>query len=93
VSSEEFTYFTNDDKKSSPCWRWRQSRSGDSHAFLETNMKVSVLTRDATSKSYSENLNIFETDYSYDSIAKAMAGQDAVVSVVGFSAAREQLKL
>ncbi|OAL38294.1 hypothetical protein AYO20_02353 [Fonsecaea nubica] len=63
-------------------------------AFLSTpSFEVSVLTRDARSKSFAGPVRVFETDYSEESLLKAMAGQDAVVAAVGFRAVGQQKKL
>jgi len=57
---------------------------------LKSSLKVSVLTRPGSKSKFPENVKVITTDYSPSSLALALAGQDAVISLLGLSAIGDQ---
>lgn len=51
---------------------------------------LSVLSREASTATFPSSVKVIKTDYSPESVAKALQGQDAVVSMVGKAGVLEQ---
>ena len=62
-------------------------------ALLEAGFMVSALTRESSSSTFAEGVNVVKTDYSHDSLLKAFTGQDAVVSTIATFSTQEQIKI
>ncbi|KAI1458848.1 putative oxidoreductase CipA-like protein [Annulohypoxylon moriforme] len=62
--------------------------------LLEDGFKVTVLVRKGTNHTFPSGVTITEVDYeSPTTLTKALTGQDAVVSVVGFAGLSQQIPL
>ncbi|OTA67242.1 NAD(P)-binding protein [Hypoxylon sp. EC38] len=62
--------------------------------LLEDGFKVTVLTRKGSNHSFPSSVTPIEVDYdSPETLEKALRGQDAVVSVVGFQGLTKQVQL
>jgi len=57
---------------------------------LKSSLKVSVLTRPGSKSTFPEGVKVIPTDYTPSSLVEALAGQDAVISLLGLSAIGEQ---
>ncbi|KAI0884314.1 putative oxidoreductase CipA-like protein [Annulohypoxylon maeteangense] len=64
------------------------------HQLIEDGFKVTVLTRKGTNHNFPSGVTVAEVDYeSPETLVKALAGQDAVVSVIGFQGLEQQIPL
>ncbi|KAI0834673.1 putative oxidoreductase CipA-like protein [Hypoxylon sp. FL0890] len=62
--------------------------------LLQDGFKVTVLARKGANHSYPSSVNVVEVDYdSPDTLVKALEGQDAVVSALGFAVLTKQIPL
>merc|ERR1712093_228177 len=61
--------------------------------LLAANLEVSILSRDSSTNSDFPNINIVQTDYSEESLAKACKGQDVIVSTISALATMTQTKI
>ncbi|KAI2602056.1 putative oxidoreductase CipA-like protein [Hypoxylon sp. NC1633] len=62
--------------------------------LVEDGFKVTALTRKGTSHSFPSSVAVVEIDYeSPESLVKALKGQDALVSVIGYDGMLQQLPL
>lgn len=54
---------------------------------------MSALSREGSNSTLPDGVNSIKTDYTHDSLVKALKGQDAVVSAIAGSAIPEQIKI
>lgn len=61
--------------------------------LLEQNFEVSVLTRENSAGKFPGTVKAISTDYTEESLAKALHGQDAVISTIGHAGLDKQFVL
>jgi nucleoside-diphosphate-sugar epimerase len=62
-------------------------------SLLSNGFSVSVLTRETSTATFSNNVTVHRTDYSAQSLLQAFKGQDAVVSALATTAGDQQVRL
>ncbi|PWY72643.1 isoflavone reductase family protein [Aspergillus eucalypticola CBS 122712] len=63
-------------------------------AFLSSKaFNITALTRESSTSSFPDGLQVIKSDYSHDSLVSAFKGQDAVISIVGNAGLSFQQKL
>lgn len=61
--------------------------------LLEQSFEVTILTRNNSADNFPDTLKTISTDYTEESLAKALHGQDAVISTIGHAGLDKQFAL
>ena len=51
-------------------------------ALIKANFKVTILSRESSTKTFAEDIEVLRTDYTRNSLVSAFTNQDAVVSTI-----------